>query len=116
MPLRITEGPLHAETIVDSGSARTTVSGELDAVTAPALTDFACEQLLAAPWTEYVLDCSGMDFCGSSGLQALELIQNAATDAGTSLVLVPSHCVRRALDVLSMAENFTLAEPDSALV
>jgi anti-anti-sigma factor len=109
--LHVHEGPLSAETTVGSGLARTSVSGELDAVTAPALTDFACEQLLTSRWTGYVLDLSGVSFCGSSGLQALGLIRNAATDAGTSLALVPSHCVRRALELLSMAGDFTLAEP-----
>jgi anti-sigma B factor antagonist len=108
------DGPLQVETTVEATGTRTIVSGELDAVTAPGLIDFACEELATGGWTRYVLDCSGVSFCGSSGLEALGLIRDTARDAGTDLALVPSHCVRRALDLLSMADDFTLMEIPTA--
>ncbi|MGW6202942.1 STAS domain-containing protein [Streptomyces sp. NPDC055089] len=71
------------------------IAGDLDHATAPELRN-AVEQLTLAAGQRLVLDLAGMDFCDSSGINALLAARNLAIEQGGDLALaaVPPNTIR----------------------
>lgn len=92
-----------------------TLTGELDAHTAPKLRTLLAEQLLAGPGN-LVLDLAGLSFVDSAGLAALISADKGTRRAGMRLVLAsPRPPVRKVLTltgldaVLSTVESVDVA-------
>ena len=84
------------------------VRGELDAATAPALEDALREALLETTGA-FVLDLSGLEFMDSSGVNTLLHARALLGREERALALVcPPGQARRVLDLVSIAELFTL--------
>lgn len=84
---------------------RVTVTGELDAATAPDLAA-ALRPLVAEPATSVVVNMSDVSFMDSSGLRALIGAAHDAKTAGGSVVLVAvSAAVNRLLEVTGLVEH-----------
>ena len=89
------------------------VTGEVDTLTAPQLTDFLKEQLSTA--RVVVVDLDGVQFLGSAGLSALFEANELATEQDRALRLVcHSRIVNRALEATELCECFTFADTVSA--
>ncbi len=87
-----------------------TVSGDLDLVTAPLLTDEALNRLDTGS-RDVLLDISGLEFCDSSGLSAFARISNRLAPDGHRLALAgPLPIVRRVLEVSGLVEVFIVAD------
>ncbi|MFJ4628279.1 STAS domain-containing protein [Streptomyces sp. NPDC088847] len=71
--------------VPDGRIAVTTVTGELDVRSAPAVYRRALEALTRCPLV--VVDLSGVTFCDSSGFNALLRLRRRAEEAGTRLAL-----------------------------
>jgi anti-sigma B factor antagonist len=71
--------------VPDGRIAVTTVTGELDVQSAPAVYRRALEALTRCPLM--VMDLSGVTFCDSSGFNALLRLRRRAEEAGTRLAL-----------------------------
>lgn len=99
------------------GSAATlSVSGELDASTAPELSDL-CRTVHARGAREVVIDLTDTSFLDSSGLRALVGARQlfGEGDHGSNLRLAhPSEPVIRLLDITGLSAYFTIDEFPSA--
>ncbi|MFF3215425.1 STAS domain-containing protein [Streptomyces sp. NPDC002886] len=76
-------------------------TGEIDIDTAPAL-HFALTEALAhaTPAKDVVLDCSGITFCDSSGLNALLAVRRQAQQTNTVIRLAaPNAQLQRILEI-----------------
>ena len=80
---------------LDGDTAVVEVEGEVDAVNADALRDYAMSVLRDA--RRLVLDFSGVKFFGTAGVSALQTLRVAGTAAGTESVMVVSAAVARVL-------------------
>ncbi len=91
----------------DDGRSRVSVAGELDAASAGEL-EAALSAVADGGTVE--LDLGGVSFIDSSGLRALLVAQQAADDAGGSLVLaVTTPAVDRLLELTGLSETFRRA-------
>jgi anti-anti-sigma factor len=81
-----------------------TIRGELDMSSAPVLTQHV-DQLLEIGAARVVLDVGGIAFCDSSGLRALVVAANRATDRGGWLRLAAPP--RQFIDLLSVVRLFS---------
>jgi anti-sigma B factor antagonist len=82
------------------------VSGELDAYTAPGLED-QITRLIADGTTDIVLDLSQTEFLDSSGLRAILTAQRKLSESQGQLTLrTPSEPVTRLLEITGLTENF----------
>ena len=85
------------------------VSGEIDTLTAPALSEQLSRRLPAAPLV--VLDLSAVTFLGSAGLAALVAAKEDAAQRGAVLRLVcGSRIVTRALEATGLLGLFDVAD------
>jgi len=85
-----------------------TVTGELDAYSAPSLEEEA-SRLLTEGVSELVLDLSGTKFHDSSGLRAILTAQRRLADRDGQLSLrAPSESVRRLLDITGLVDHFPI--------
>jgi len=85
-----------------------TVTGELDAYSAPSLEEEA-SRLLTEGVSELVLDLSGTKFLDSSGLRAILTAQRRLADRDGQLSLrAPSESVRRLLDITGLVDHFPI--------
>jgi anti-anti-sigma factor len=90
------------------GGARVTVSGELDAATASDLESALADAVASGGRVE--LDLSAVTFIDSSGLRALIVSRQAASDAGGTLVLgATTAVVDRLLQLTGLDESFPRA-------
>lgn len=89
------------------GTAKVTVTGEIDMTTRPRLDEELDRVLETAP-RRVVVDLLGVGFCGVTGVAALGRLRARCADAGIELVLKPSHVVRRALDLAAVGSLFRL--------
>ena len=91
------------------GGTRIELVGELDVATAPLLERTAADVMTAAG--DVWLDCSGLTFADSSGLNALTRAAEALRAQERRLVLIGVRPpVRRAMDVLQITGLFELEE------
>lgn len=93
--------------IADQGPCSVSVSGEIDAHSAPTLAehlnDCACAD------TDIVIDMSGVTFMDSSGLRVLIDLHQRVESAPHGLVLhAPSDSVLRLLEIAGLDDHFTL--------
>ncbi|MFI6848931.1 STAS domain-containing protein [Kitasatospora sp. NBC_00085] len=99
-------------TVTVSASGRSVVvrpEGELDHDTAQPLRE-ALETALHGPPGPVVIDCDGLSFCDSTGLNLLLRTRLAAEGGGRVLVLAgPSPMVARMLEITGAAEIFRIA-------
>lgn len=103
----------------ETGVSVVTVGGDLDAVTAPALTDCVRGQL-AAGAVALVIDLQAVDFLGSAGLAVLAESSRAVAEAvpGSRLHLsgAAHRSVHRPLDLVGLLPQFEVhATPADAL-
>ena len=93
--------------ISDQGPCSFTVSGEIDAHSAPALADRLND--CSGDETDIVIDMSGVTFMDSSGLRVLIDLRHRIEAAPHGLVLhAPSETVVRLLEVAGLDDHFTL--------
>ena len=86
-----------------------TLSGELDASTAPGLRESLAELLATAPTSTVILDLHELQFIDSTGLGLLVGVQKQARDEGRTLVLgSPRRSVYRALEVAGLVDVFDI--------
>ena len=86
-----------------------TVTGEVDTLTAPTLTEVLRTQLSVAQVV--VVDLDGVEFLGSAGLSALFEAHVRATEENRALRLVcHSRIANRALEVTKLRDCFTFAD------
>ncbi|HEY6425318.1 MAG TPA: anti-sigma factor antagonist [Pseudonocardiaceae bacterium] len=86
-----------------------TVVGDIDALTAPELSNFLTGQLAAAQVV--VVNLDGVRFLGSAGLSVLLEVSELATREQRDLRLVcNSRIANRALDVADLRDRFTFAD------
>lgn len=107
---RVITAPGGSLTIIEAGTAsapRLVVDGELDMISAPTFSAVVSSWIWQAP-ARLVLDLGGLQFCGTSGLNALVELASAADHAGTTLALVASHQLRRLLRLLALTDHFPL--------
>jgi anti-sigma B factor antagonist len=100
-----------------SGARVVTVTGELDALTAPRLASFLTAQLTAAQLV--VVDLDGVQFLASAGLRVLFEMNELATQQDRYLRLVcNSPSANRTLDTAGLREHFTFADtvPDALTI
>lgn len=86
---------------LDGDTAVVEVEGEVDAVSADALRDYAVNVLRDAH--RLVLDFSEVKFFGTAGVSALRTLRVAGTAAGTEWVMVVSPAVARVLRICDPA-------------
>jgi anti-sigma B factor antagonist len=85
-----------------------TISGELDAYSAPSLEE-ETSRLLADDVSDLVFDLSATRFLDSSGLRAILTAQRRLTDSQGRLALrAPSEPVRRLLDITGLTDHFII--------
>jgi anti-sigma B factor antagonist len=94
--------------IVDCGSNALSVSGEIDAHSAPTLAErFAA---LSTDRGDALVDLSGVTFMDSSGLRVLiELQQRVGTPPNGLVLQSPSQTVLHLLEVAGLDGHFTVA-------
>jgi anti-sigma B factor antagonist len=85
-----------------------TVTGELDAYSAPSLEE-EVSGLLADNVSDLVFDLSPTKFLDSSGLRAILTAQRRLADRDGRLALrAPSEPVRRLLDITGLTDHFAM--------
>src|SRR3954462_10308823 len=96
------ENELHVTEECRHGTWTMVVSGDLDPHSAPAL----CSHLTAHRGARLVVDLSGLAFCDSTGLRALQCEARETYIAGGSMELVapPKTALRRLLEVTGLLE------------
>lgn len=91
------------------------LSGELDLEGAPSLAE-AAGPLLGDGSRTLVLDCHGVTFCDSSGLNTLLNLRQRAADSGARLLLArPSASVRHLLRLTHTERVFHVVEATDAV-
>ncbi|SFW83688.1 STAS domain-containing protein [Amycolatopsis australiensis] len=96
------------------GTARVTVTGDLDMTTRPRL-DAKLDEIVAELPERLELDLLGVGFCGVTGVAALGRLRAKCADAGIDLVLKPSRIVRRALDLAAVGPLFQVVNDEPEL-
>lgn len=103
------EAPLSVNAVVEDGTARVTLRGELDLDRASALAE-ELSALTSRGATAVDIDASGLNFIDSSGLRALLSAREQLESAGAGLRLTAvSPAVER---VLEMTGTRTLLVPE----
>ncbi|MFJ9376157.1 STAS domain-containing protein [Streptomyces sp. NPDC101455] len=92
--MSIVDPRVNVAEVPDGRIAVTTVIGELDTQSGPAVYRRALEALTPCPLV--VVDLSGVTFCDSSGFNALLRLRRRAEEAGSRLALAapPGHVAR----------------------
>jgi anti-sigma B factor antagonist len=87
-----------------------TAAGEIDLYTAPKLqADFAAIIDGAAPATRVVIDMSGVEFCDSTGMNALLAVLRQVRERGGELELAaPRPAIKKILQVTGLDSVFTI--------
>lgn len=103
-------GGFSAEVSPWAGGTLVSLFGELDLDTVPDLND-VLGSALGTPATVVVVDCAGLDFCDSTGLNALLRAQARAEAQGSRIELArPRPLVLRMLELTGVTEAFTLRD------
>jgi len=86
------------------------VGGELDMSTATEFELKGRRAICGEPADVLLLDMSGVSFIDAAGVGALIAIRNCADRAGRRVIVVnPSRCVRRILELTRLTETFMAA-------
>ena len=94
----------------EDGSVTVTVVGEVDTFTAPVLRSSLDSQLEQSP-KELVIDHSGVQVLGSSGLAVLVETQKSSRARDVALRLIATtRAVTRPLEVTGLIDLFTIAD------
>ncbi|GIF45148.1 anti-sigma factor antagonist [Actinoplanes xinjiangensis] len=92
----------------NDGVARLSLSGELDMSTTQELHDQVTTALAGARLRSLVIDAVDLDFCDSSGIQALVHSRSAAARQGVAFQLANAHGVtRRVLQVTGVLDELS---------
>ncbi len=104
------------ETTRSAGSCVLTVTGDVDAVSAPALRRLLLEALGEPDATDVLLDLRRVTFLDSAGLTALVVADRTARDTGRTLRLRcgTARAVRRPLDITGLVAVLTISDPWSS--
>jgi len=87
------------------------VQGEIDLYTVPRLRGELSAALDGAGPVRLIIDLSGVDFCDSTGVNALLAAHRQAREAGGELeLLAPRPGVRKILQVTGLETVFTVTE------
>lgn len=87
------------------------VHGEIDLYTVPRLQRELASALAQGGPVQLVIDLSGVDFCDSSGVNALLAAHRQAREGGGELALAsPRQAVRKILQVTGLETVFTVIE------
>ncbi|BEL05232.1 STAS domain-containing protein [Actinoplanes sichuanensis] len=87
------------------GVARLRLCGELDMSTTQHLHDQVSAAMAVARLSRLVIDAVDLDFCDSSGIQALVQTRSKATQQGVTFQLTNTHGVtRRALQITGVLD------------
>ncbi len=98
---------LTIETTSEGSEARVTLTGELDAHTAPALSE-AIAAVLDGGAERLVIDAAALRFCDSSGIQVLVQARERLVDGGGSVVIEgPQRSVEKVFAVTGLLDLFT---------
>ncbi|MFF1415960.1 STAS domain-containing protein [Streptomyces sp. NPDC058289] len=91
-------------------------TGEIDIDTAPSLHVALTEALAhASPAKDLVVDCSGITFCDSSGLNALLAVRRAAQETSTVIRLAaPNAQLQRILEITGTLCLFPVSQDPPA--
>ena len=93
------------------------VQGEIDLYTVPRLRQELARVLTDGGPVRLVVDLSGVDFCDSTGVNALLAAHRQAQDTGGDLELAaPRPAVRKILQVTGLETVFTVTESPSEAV
>jgi anti-anti-sigma factor len=87
-----------------------TLTGDLDAHTAPQLED-AITDLLARDVEQIVLRMNGVDFVDSSGLRCMIRARNEGGGGRTVIIEDPSSATLRLLEITALTDHFTIRRP-----
>jgi anti-sigma B factor antagonist len=109
-PVEPDPGDLDIRTVPGPDCCTITVSGEVDARSAPVLGDRLLEVLRRPDVTVVELDLRRVTFLGSPGLTALVVAHRSALAAGRSLRMRcgATRAVRRPLEITGLSAVFTL--------
>jgi anti-anti-sigma factor len=101
--------PLEVVTRPDRARVIVVVRGELDIDTVDAV-QTALDEMLAAGWTQIVLDPRELTFIDSSGLSVLLAVDRDARLAGATFAIIDgSPVVARLLEIAGLTEHFSRA-------
>ena len=90
--------------VISSDGGRLTVSGEIDAHTAPSLA-----AAIDAAGPDVTIDLSGVEFIDSSGLRVLiDAHQRLADDGGGLTIAAPSEAVTRLFEISGVDDYLTI--------
>ncbi|MFE4258172.1 STAS domain-containing protein [Streptomyces sp. NPDC056883] len=91
-------------------------TGEIDIDTAPSLEQALKQALVhASPAKDLVVDCSGLTFCDSSGLNTLLAIRRTAQETGTAIRLAHPHPqLHRLLEITGTLNLFPIDQDPPA--
>jgi anti-sigma B factor antagonist len=93
---------------VDDGVARLSISGELDMSTTPDLREQVAVALAGDHLRSLVIDAVDLEFCDSSGIQALVQARSAAVRQGITFQLANVRGVtRRVLQVTGVLDELS---------
>lgn len=84
----MTSGLTCTWTVSEEGTARVTITGDLEFATTGTLLRLVTDRLAGHPGVREVrLDCGGIGFCDSSGLSELMKVHRVTAGAGARLLL-----------------------------
>ncbi|MEU6236146.1 STAS domain-containing protein [Kitasatospora sp. NPDC047058] len=103
-------GGLSVSTRAWAGGSVLTLRGELDLDTVE-LVHTALDEVLRTPGTVVVIDCAGLEFCDSTGLNALLRARAVADGGGSRIELVhPRPLVLRMLELTGATDAFPIRD------
>jgi len=111
-PVQPDPGDLDIRTVSGSGACTVTISGDVDAGTAPRFGRHLLE-VLARPGVHTVeLDLSGVTFLDSAGLTALVVAHRTAQGAGQAFCVRcgTGRAVRRPLEITGLSSVLTIVD------
>lgn len=93
---------------ISAHTAVVTVLGEVDVLSANSFRDFLTYHV--TPGQSLVLDLSGVEFMGTSGLSVLSVLSTRSRTVGGSLTLINSRAVQRLLKAAGQQSMFVCCE------
>ena len=101
------------QTVRSANSCTITVTGDIDATSAPALGRSLDEMLGSADVPEILLDLGGVTFLDSAGLTTLVVAHRTAQRTGRTLSVRcgSSRAVRRPLEITGLLGVFAVTDP-----
>jgi anti-sigma B factor antagonist len=105
-------GPSIDLSVDSSGLVRLVVAGEIDMATSDALAGALRDAIATEHAKEVAVDLAGVTFIDSSGIRALVVAQDDATERGVAIYVTKPHAhVRRVLELTGLLAVLTEAAP-----